>query len=170
MPNLLANSSPTTKAILDQKMVKKPDTVLYLSDSRTWGYGFQIGGGLEEGRALEAVLDVGSKQARVMGKLDETAVLAKERDMGLKNSSSKTVRNETKSTIRYLVGTGCDLALWHFPWLPKGQDPFWAGLTFLFKLQVCPKAQSKKKVLLSGDTKNLPPSRFYRASSHPFSL
>lgn len=78
---------------------------------------------MEEGRALEAVLDVGSKQARVMGKLDETAVLAKERGMGLKNSQ---FRNETKSTIRYLVGhyiSSCDLALWHFPWLPKGQDP-----------------------------------------------
>lgn len=34
---------------------------------------------MEQGRAVEAVLDVGSGQARVMGKLDETAVFAKER-------------------------------------------------------------------------------------------
>lgn len=32
-------------------------------------------------KAVEAVLDVGSGQARVLGKLDETAVLAKERYM-----------------------------------------------------------------------------------------
>lgn len=37
---------------------------------------------MDQGRAVEAVMDVGSGQARGLGKLDEAAVLAKERYMG----------------------------------------------------------------------------------------
>lgn len=42
-----------------------------------------------------------------------------------------SVRNEAKSAIRSLVGTGCDVDLLHFPWLPQG--PILDRYDFLFR-------------------------------------
>lgn len=63
------------------------------------------------------------------------------------------MRNEAKSAIRSLVGTGCDVDLLHFPWLPQG--PILDRYDFLFLKR--PESE-KHQVLVAGDTRNLPPS------------